>query len=109
MSTPPLSLTSLELLSGTSLSPESSDDGSRTSEETNGRDEKEDPELSPVKGNNTANCKYKGKTNSMSSEQDNLGPPPDGGLEAWSCIASAFLLLFCVFGFGTSSTDSSPS
>lgn len=27
-------------------------------------------------------------------------PPPDGGAEAWLCIASAFLLLFCVFGFG---------
>jgi hypothetical protein len=29
-----------------------------------------------------------------------LGPPPDGGLVAWSCIASAFFLLVCVFGLG---------
>lgn len=30
-----------------------------------------------------------------------VGPPPDGGREAWLCIMSAFLLLCCMFGFGT--------
>lgn len=27
-----------------------------------------------------------------------IGPPPDGGKEAWLCIAGCFLHLFCVFG-----------
>lgn len=31
-----------------------------------------------------------------------MGPPPDGGREAWLCILSAFLILASVFGFGTS-------
>lgn len=29
-----------------------------------------------------------------------VGPPPEGGLEAWSVVAGAFFVLFCVFGFG---------
>lgn len=28
------------------------------------------------------------------------GPPPDGGRDAWLCVAGSFLVLFCVFGFG---------
>ncbi|TXT09237.1 hypothetical protein VHUM_02711 [Vanrija humicola] len=31
-----------------------------------------------------------------------LGPPPDGGREAWLCVLSAFLILASVFGFVTS-------
>lgn len=31
------------------------------------------------------------------------GPPPDGGLEAWLCVAACFLEQFCVFGFSESS------
>lgn len=27
-----------------------------------------------------------------------IGPPPDGGKDAWLCIAGCFLHLFCVFG-----------
>jgi hypothetical protein len=28
-----------------------------------------------------------------------VGPPPDGGLEAWLCILGGLLQMFCVFGF----------
>lgn len=28
-----------------------------------------------------------------------VGPPPDGGLEAWLCILGGMLQMFCVFGF----------
>ncbi|KAL1407862.1 hypothetical protein Q8F55_007298 [Vanrija albida] len=31
-----------------------------------------------------------------------VGPPPDGGREAWLCILAAFLILASVFGFVTS-------
>lgn len=27
-----------------------------------------------------------------------VGPPPDGGREAWLCVAGTFLQLFTVFG-----------
>lgn len=27
-----------------------------------------------------------------------IGPPPDGGREAWLCVAGTFLQLFCIFG-----------
>ncbi|TXT13669.1 hypothetical protein VHUM_01036 [Vanrija humicola] len=30
-----------------------------------------------------------------------LGPPPDGGLEAWLVVAGSFLSLFCIFGLVT--------
>jgi hypothetical protein len=30
---------------------------------------------------------------------DDIGPPPEGGREAWSCVAAAFFLLFTIFGF----------
>ena len=33
---------------------------------------------------------------------DEIGPPPEGGREAWLCVAGAFCVLFCIFGFGTS-------
>ena len=29
-----------------------------------------------------------------------VGPPPEGGREAWAVVAGAFFVLFCVFGFG---------
>jgi hypothetical protein len=29
-----------------------------------------------------------------------IGPPPDGGREAWLCVLSTFLLLFCIHGVG---------
>lgn len=28
-----------------------------------------------------------------------VGPPPDGGLEAWLCMIGGMLQMFCVFGF----------
>lgn len=31
--------------------------------------------------------------------EDVLGPPPDGGLDAWLCVLSAMFLPFCIFGF----------
>ncbi|ORY28265.1 major facilitator superfamily domain-containing protein [Naematelia encephala] len=31
-----------------------------------------------------------------------IGPPPEGGREAWLVVASSFFILFCVFGFVTS-------
>jgi len=31
-----------------------------------------------------------------------VGPPPEGGREAWAVVAGAFFVLFCVFGFGES-------
>ncbi|WVF72075.1 hypothetical protein IAT40_006887 [Kwoniella sp. CBS 6097] len=37
----------------------------------------------------------------MGLGDDDVGPPPEGGKEAWLCVASAFLVLFCVFGFVT--------
>lgn len=36
------------------------------------------------------------------SAEDDVGPPPDGGFEAWSVVASSVLLLFAVFGFSRS-------
>jgi len=33
---------------------------------------------------------------------DDIGPPPDGGREAWLCVAGAFFAIFCLFGFSTS-------
>lgn len=36
------------------------------------------------------------------SRQPDIGPPPDGGREAWLCILGTFFHLFCVFGFTTS-------
>lgn len=30
------------------------------------------------------------------------GPPPDGGTEAWLCVAACMLEQFCVFGFSKS-------
>ncbi|WWD01292.1 hypothetical protein V866_008235 [Kwoniella sp. B9012] len=37
----------------------------------------------------------------MGVNDDATGPPPEGGREAWLCVASAFFVLFCVFGFVT--------
>ncbi|KAL7424204.1 hypothetical protein Q5752_001790 [Cryptotrichosporon argae] len=31
--------------------------------------------------------------------ETDVGPPPEGGKDAWLCVASAFMVLFCVFGF----------
>jgi len=31
--------------------------------------------------------------------EEDIGPAPDGGLEAWLCILGGLLLMFCVFGF----------
>ena len=28
-----------------------------------------------------------------------IGPPPDGGREAWLCVLGAFFAVFCIFGF----------
>ena len=38
----------------------------------------------------------------MAMRDEEVGPPPEGGKEAWGCVAGAFLVLFCVFGFGES-------
>lgn len=37
-----------------------------------------------------------------------IGPPPDGGKEAWLCIAGCFLHLFCVFGLSESPVPTVP-
>ncbi|WWC69344.1 uncharacterized protein I206_103282 [Kwoniella pini CBS 10737] len=37
----------------------------------------------------------------MAVNDDDIGPPPEGGKDAWLCVASAFFVLFCVFGFVT--------
>ncbi|WWD16091.1 hypothetical protein CI109_100516 [Kwoniella shandongensis] len=37
----------------------------------------------------------------MGVNDDEVGPPPEGGKDAWLCVASAFFVLFCVFGFTT--------
>jgi hypothetical protein len=36
----------------------------------------------------------------MAVNDIDVGPPPEGGKEAWLCVAAAFFVLFCVFGFG---------
>jgi hypothetical protein len=33
---------------------------------------------------------------------DDVGPPPDGGWQAWACIVGAWCTLFCIFGFSES-------
>ncbi|WVQ78583.1 hypothetical protein IAT38_000669 [Cryptococcus sp. DSM 104549] len=38
----------------------------------------------------------------MGVNDENVGPPPEGGREAWSVVISAFLVLFSIFGFVTS-------
>lgn len=38
----------------------------------------------------------------MRLTDDDVGPPPEGGKEAWRCVFGAFFLLFCFFGFFTS-------
>ena len=35
----------------------------------------------------------------MRLDDEDLGPPPEGGKEAWLCVFGAFFLLFCFFGF----------
>lgn len=35
-------------------------------------------------------------------EEDDFGPPPDGGIEAWTVVAASLLLLFAVFGLSES-------
>ena len=35
----------------------------------------------------------------MGFGDDEIGPPPEGGREAWSCVAAAFFVLFTFFGF----------
>lgn len=55
---------------------------------------KPDPEtekLTPVKS-------LPGQAEAQDGE-DVLGPPPDGGLDAWLCVFSAMFLPFCIFGF----------
>ncbi|WWC60977.1 uncharacterized protein I303_103554 [Kwoniella dejecticola CBS 10117] len=37
----------------------------------------------------------------MAVSDGEIGPPPEGGKDAWLCVASAFFVLFCVFGFVT--------
>jgi hypothetical protein len=32
-------------------------------------------------------------------DNEEIGPPPEGGREAWCCVAAAFFLLFTIFGF----------
>ena len=38
----------------------------------------------------------------MALSIDGVGPPPEGGLEAWACVSGAFFILFCIFGFSES-------
>lgn len=38
----------------------------------------------------------------MGVNDDDVGPPPEGGAEAWCCVGAAFMVLFCIFGFGMS-------
>lgn len=33
---------------------------------------------------------------------EDIGPPPEGGKDAWLCVSGAFFVLFCIFGFATS-------
>ncbi|KAK8869646.1 hypothetical protein IAR55_000214 [Kwoniella newhampshirensis] len=37
----------------------------------------------------------------MGVNDDDVGPPPEGGKDAWLCVISAFFVLFCIFGFTT--------
>lgn len=34
--------------------------------------------------------------------EPDIGPPPDGGRDAWLCILGAFCLVFCIIGFSES-------
>lgn len=34
----------------------------------------------------------------LTGQSVDIGPPPDGGREAWLCVTGTFLQLFCVFG-----------
>lgn len=36
---------------------------------------------------------------------DGIGPPPDGGWQAWACIVGAWCALFCIFGFSEFSEE----
>lgn len=36
------------------------------------------------------------------SDVPDVGPPPDGGLQAWNCAISASFVTFCLMGFGKS-------
>ncbi|KAK4686394.1 hypothetical protein P7C73_g3739, partial [Tremellales sp. Uapishka_1] len=38
----------------------------------------------------------------MAMDDNEIGPPPEGGKDAWLCVTAAFFILFCVFGFVTS-------
>lgn len=38
----------------------------------------------------------------MGVNDGDVGPPPEGGAEAWCCVGAAFMVLFCIFGFGLS-------
>lgn len=40
----------------------------------------------------------------LALQDPDVGPPPDGGREAWLVVFSAFGLLMCIYGFGTSHT-----
>ncbi|WVQ78585.1 hypothetical protein IAT38_000671 [Cryptococcus sp. DSM 104549] len=37
----------------------------------------------------------------MGMDDDGVGPPPEGGLKAWSVVVAAFSALFAIFGFVT--------
>lgn len=41
------------------------------------------------------------KEPTVTASVDDIGPPPDGGLEAWLVILSAALVTLCLFGFVT--------
>lgn len=38
----------------------------------------------------------------MAMNEEDVGPPPDGGREAWCVVASTLFVLFCVHGLGRS-------
>jgi hypothetical protein len=44
----------------------------------------------------------------MVIQELDIGPPPEGGREAWLVVISAFFVLFCVFGFSESKFPTSP-
>lgn len=41
-------------------------------------------------------------TRQMAMDDSEIGPAPEGGREAWSVVASCFLVSFCVYGFSDS-------
>jgi hypothetical protein len=63
-----------------------------------------EPDAKTVAGSEMAETKSLPLDSPPPSPSAAIGPPPDGGFEAWSCATSASFVTFCLMGFGESAS-----